>query len=187
MVTSAQIEIMNISGVKYSALHCTDTSAHAHITCNAGSPPQTLSGDPVQCCGSFSNPPTCVPRHDVLWKTTKWSYGNASVTASTRVTFNHSRVMMKIRLFELLSLFVTFQNKSHVGVIHTENKSNTVQSKEIQLSSMVSGSYWRSCKTCMFPMSFRRASRLATTSFSSSTRFLRVRLSSNHRSWTWEM
>lgn len=36
-------------------------------TCNAGSPPRSLSGDPLQCCGSSSTPPTCVLPHGVPW------------------------------------------------------------------------------------------------------------------------
>lgn len=45
-------------------------------------------------------------------------------------------------------------------------------------------SYWRSWKTFMFPISFCRASRFSTTSFSSSTRLLKVRLSCSQRSCT---
>lgn len=36
-------------------------------TCNGGSPPRSLSGDPLQCCGSSSTPPTCVLPRGVPW------------------------------------------------------------------------------------------------------------------------
>lgn len=37
------------------------------LTCDAVSPPQSLSGDQVQCCGSSSSPPTYVLPRGVLW------------------------------------------------------------------------------------------------------------------------
>lgn len=46
--------------------------------------------------------------------------------------------------------------------------------------------YLRSSMTCMFPISFSKTSLLLETSFSSSMRFLRVRLSWSQRSWTYE-
>ena len=60
-----------ITAEKFSYVLYKVNNRFAYLTCNALSPPQSLSDDPMQCCGSSSSLPACVLLHVALCTTTE--------------------------------------------------------------------------------------------------------------------